>query len=76
MEGSRFIFHDSSSQHPDQVCTDCGQVFEPRRVGDGAEELCDTCYEARFQPLHSAKRHLSGPSRARRSRPPLSPRGF
>jgi hypothetical protein len=54
MEGSMFIPADGSPLT--QFCTDCGQAFQPRQVGDGVEELCDACYEARFQPRHSGTR--------------------
>lgn len=36
---------------PELVCADCGLHFRARRVTDGVEEICDTCYEARF-PTH------------------------
>jgi hypothetical protein len=51
MEGSLFLPADRSHRVAEVSCADCGQVFRPRRVGDGAEELCDPCYEARFRPL-------------------------
>jgi formylmethanofuran dehydrogenase subunit E len=31
------------------TCTECGETFEPRRIGDGVQELCDACYEDRFR---------------------------
>jgi len=31
------------------TCADCGEHFVPRRLGDGVEELCDTCYTHRFE---------------------------
>lgn len=36
---------------PELVCADCGMHFRARRVTDGVEEICDSCYEARF-PTH------------------------
>ncbi len=51
MEGSLFIPANRPRRRPGLVCTDCGQLFRPRRIGDGIEELCDLCYEAQFQPL-------------------------
>lgn len=48
MEGSRFFNSEQSKKASDFVCLDCGNPFVPRRVTDGVEELCDTCYEARF----------------------------
>lgn len=52
MEGSRFI---PPNQPSNQVCPECGQEFQPRLLGEGSEELCDTCYDAQFQPLHVPK---------------------
>ncbi len=52
MEGSRFIPPDQPSH---QVCPECGQEFQPRLPGEGLDELCDTCYDSQFQPLHLPK---------------------
>ena len=51
MEGSLFIPVNRPRRLPDVVCADCGQLFRPRWIGDGAEELCNSCYEDRFRPL-------------------------
>ncbi len=51
MEGVLFIPPNRTRRNPELVCADCGQLFRPRWIGDGAEELCDNCYEAQFQPL-------------------------
>lgn len=40
--------NDGMALGPELVCTDCGVHFRARRVTDGVEEVCDTCYEARF----------------------------
>lgn len=48
MEGSLFFNNERPKRTPDLVCLDCGGSFRPRRVSDGVEELCDTCYEATF----------------------------
>lgn len=32
----------------DFVCTDCGAPFASHGAGDGAELLCNKCYEAQF----------------------------
>lgn len=48
MEGSLFFNSEQPKRTGDLVCLDCGSAFTPRRVTDGVEELCDTCYEARF----------------------------
>ncbi len=52
MEGSRFIPPDQPAH---QVCPECGQEFQPRDVGEGLDELCDTCYDAQFEPLNLPK---------------------
>ncbi len=50
MEGVLFIPPNRPNRRPDQICSECGLAFRPRRVGEGAEELCDTCYETQFEP--------------------------
>ncbi len=42
---------------PKQTCVQCGTKFLPHRVGDGAEELCVTCYQMRFEKLPAIKHH-------------------
>ena len=49
MEGSLFIPPDRPRRGPERTCVECGGLFRPRRVADGVEELCDTCYQAQFQ---------------------------
>ncbi|HKV29377.1 MAG TPA: hypothetical protein VJN90_14000 [Candidatus Acidoferrales bacterium] len=51
MEGSLFITPDRGIRAPELVCTDCGTQFRARRVTDGVEEICDSCYSARFPSL-------------------------
>ena len=51
MEGSLFITRDRGTRAPELVCADCGTQFRPRRVTDGIEEICDSCYSARFPAL-------------------------
>ncbi len=34
-----------------QVCTECGHIFESRPNGEGAEIVCDACYQAQFEPI-------------------------
>ena len=48
MEGSLFMAPGRGSRAPELVCTDCGTQFRGRRVTDGVEEICDTCYVSRF----------------------------
>lgn len=55
MEGSPFNPPGAIRENSEQPCPECGQPFRPRQVGDGVDELCDTCYEAQFEPLHLAK---------------------
>jgi hypothetical protein len=67
VEGSLFFSSERPKRTPDLVCRDCGSLFRPRRVTDGVEELCDSCYEMRFpsnqtlfEPnLHPEKRDLA-----------------
>lgn len=48
MEGSLFFSSERPKRAPDLACGDCGRSFRPRRVTDGVEELCNSCYEARL----------------------------
>lgn len=59
MEGSFFLPQGRPSRTPGLSCSDCGASFRPRRVTDGVEELCDTCFEARFVPQHSPQNEQS-----------------
>ena len=54
MEGVLFIPSDRPKRFPDQLCAEFGQVFRPRRVGDGVEQLCDECYQAQFHSLRAS----------------------
>jgi len=49
MEGALFIPPNRPNRRPEQECSECGRSFRPRSVGDGAEELCDDCYDAQFE---------------------------
>ena len=50
MEGGLFIPPDRPNRRFDQICAECRRAFRPRLLGDGAEELCDDCYTAQFEP--------------------------
>jgi len=50
MEGSLFVPPNRPNRQSEQICTECGQSFRPRQIADGAEELCDICYQAQFEP--------------------------
>ncbi|HEV3219445.1 MAG TPA: hypothetical protein VGZ48_06710 [Candidatus Acidoferrales bacterium] len=51
MEGVQFV----PPNHPDdrihQVCSECGHIFESRPNAEGAEVVCDDCYQAQFEPV-------------------------
>jgi hypothetical protein len=47
----RLMNNDRIAAASELVCADCGLYFRARRVTDGVEEICDSCYEARF-PTH------------------------
>jgi len=53
MEGVLYLPPHRPSRAPEIACAACGQSFRPHRVADGVEELCDLCYQARFQPRRS-----------------------
>ncbi|MGH9864441.1 MAG: hypothetical protein ACRD4H_03415 [Candidatus Acidiferrales bacterium] len=48
MEGSLFVTPDRGNRAPEIACADCGAQFRGRRITDGIEEICDTCYSTRF----------------------------
>jgi len=62
MSATLLIQLDRLESRPKQTCVQCGTRFLPHRVGDGAEELCVTCYQLRFEKLpanrHHAHRHV------------------
>jgi hypothetical protein len=60
MDGSLFFSPRSFPYPSEQSCPECGQMFQARTTGAGAEELCDTCYEAQFQPLKTPRWKTSG----------------
>ena len=66
MEGALFIPPNRPQRRPEVSCAECGQLFRPRNVADGAEELCDRCYEAEFEPVRL--RHWQQPGRAHHAR--------
>ena len=47
--------HDRPNRSIEQLCAECGRIFRPHQLSEGAELLCDTCYEAQFNP--SGLRH-------------------
>jgi hypothetical protein len=51
MEGVLFIPPDRARRVPELTCTSCGELFRPHGIAEGAEELCDRCYEAQFRPV-------------------------
>ena len=51
MEGVLYNSPNRPRGNPEIICAECGQTFRSRRVADAAEELCDNCYDAQFQPL-------------------------
>ncbi len=55
MESSRFIPLEGFRKTAEQECPECGQTFEPLQVEGESEEVCETCYQAQFEPLHLAK---------------------
>lgn len=52
-------------QRQEQTCGQCGRSFRPRCVGDGAEELCDFCYDAEFEPASHRSIWEASPKGAR-----------
>ncbi len=60
MDGSLFFSPTNSPYPGEQPCPECGQMFQPRTADAGAEELCDTCYEAQFEPLKTPRWKTNG----------------
>jgi len=50
MDGVLFTPPNGPDHRRDQICADCGRSFPARPAGDGAEELCENCYRAQFEP--------------------------
>lgn len=57
------MYTSGNAAGPELVCADCGMHFRARRVTDGVEEVCDSCYEVRFptHPLPQPRRTHSHP---------------
>ena len=55
MESSRFIPLHGNRGTAEQICPECGQRFEALQIENEIEEVCETCYQAQFEPLHLAK---------------------
>lgn len=50
MQGVPLTPPNHDNRRTEQLCADCGRRFQPRAVGEGAEEVCDSCYDAQFEP--------------------------
>jgi hypothetical protein len=50
MEGVHFVPPNRPDTRVHQVCTECGYIFESRPNAEGAELVCETCYQAQFAP--------------------------
>ncbi len=57
MPATLLIELDRLESRPKQICVQCGIKFMPHRVGDGAEELCVTCYQMRFEKVPASRHH-------------------
>jgi hypothetical protein len=52
MEGVHFNPPNRPESRIHQMCTECGHVFEARPNAEGAELVCDACYQTQFEPIH------------------------
>jgi hypothetical protein len=52
MEGSLYSPLGRPIHSVHQSCTECGHIFESRPNGEGAQLLCDPCYQTQFEPEH------------------------
>lgn len=50
MEGALYFPPDRPKRRPEQACLECGRSFRPRQSGEGAQVLCDDCYQKQFAP--------------------------
>jgi len=55
MEGVHFNPPNRPDTRVHQLCTECGYLFESRPNAEGAELICDTCYQAQFEPVRISK---------------------
>jgi DNA-directed RNA polymerase subunit RPC12/RpoP len=51
MEGVHFFPPNRPDNRMHQVCTECGHIFESRPDAEGAEIVCDSCYQGQFEPM-------------------------
>jgi formylmethanofuran dehydrogenase subunit E len=70
MEGVNFFPPNRPDNRIHQVCTECGHVFESRPNAEGAEIICDACYQSAFEPIRvrhwqKVPARLRSPLRAR-----------
>ena len=51
MEGVHFFPPNSPDNRIQQVCTECGHIFEARPSAESADMVCDACYQSQFEPI-------------------------
>jgi hypothetical protein len=64
MEGSRSHSPVQLERCVEQTCSQCGRTFRPHITGDGAEELCDLCYDAEFEAGQQGSKRKAAAKRA------------
>jgi hypothetical protein len=50
MEGSSFVPSNLLEEMKELICTQCGKAYHSHEVADGAEQLCNRCFEAQLSP--------------------------
>ena len=51
MEGVRYLPPNDRENGMQIMCTECGYMFESRPNAEGADLVCDSCYESKFEPV-------------------------
>jgi hypothetical protein len=50
MERSSLVPPNRLEKTEELICTQCGKPYHSHQVADGAEQLCNRCFEAQFSP--------------------------
>lgn len=60
MEGSSFVPPNRFEESEVFICTQCRKPYHSHEAADGAEQLCNHCFEGQFSPASTAHVELLG----------------